>query len=1071
MDRPREITLGSNNSAPVPPDGSSLSAPIPVILTQETIASNPSLPDIEAAVSNDSSSGVAPISLRGANMSTTSAPDSNQMRTPTSPSSRHGKPLVHVDSRGRRELTSPDKISSRLLQGTSASRRRLAKETTSATSRGSGHSRRSITPVPTRLLRSTEATLVHQALSPGRAKRCSEAEQEATKLRVRERVEEQKRKQAERDKEMRKRIQIRQEQQRERKQRMQEVLSRARGKRERLEQMERERVEKLKQKLAEKERKALQRKTAEKENHSERGPAPRTKPIHHRNFKPTIPVAPSFATDRRLKQKPPSARVPPPPPARNNDLFKQGLRASTPETRRISSGSGPTIPKGPRLTTSSRHGEKHVAVPIRDTNEPPAWERGLRSVSSPTPSERSNHSHSITIPKTPKFNESHKRLPPKSTAEKEKEMIDYYKAHPFKARPVRMNDLSPAPRPTKVDPPRPLTRPAPFHFLTDDRFGKSREDLDGKKEENVSFKARPMPNFSSVRNTPLTGKITSSNRAPTTTAPFHFHTDDRIGKSREDLGGKKEENVLFKARPMPNFASTRNSPLTGKVSPSKKHLTTPEPFNLRTDERASSSPPKTSPAKSNDSMFRARPMPKFDKHSPTIMQRNPSRKTPPQEPEGRFQFKARPMPDFGSKGPPATISFNATSQDSMQNVRDDASEQFQFHARPMPSFEETSIPVVARDPSKTRSPQRVRREEQQNDVVEIKPFRARQLPDFSKPSIPVKPRSPSSIVSSPRSRISPDRQLATSPPEQVQHFQARPLPKASGPSIPVRQKDPTKTRRSPPDSLKRDRPQSPPPQFHAKPAPKFLRPSIPVKQKDPSKLRSPDAVKKVGDTGMVVRAGRPLQNSGPSVTSSGSRTNGSVSLTPSEQAKAAVHRVAERRARKAQVRERMMGRKSASHSDARNSSLSYGGETSSSYTTGESTMDNTAALRSPVRPHETVRTTGSSASTGTETIMQNWGMANPTSSTSEGPSGATSATTGESLRLATNLWPSTPGRNQQILYQEQGIIVEDESMKRYHDTVRMAHEIERQADDELSFHGSVTSKEQGHKIAQMESIL
>ena len=689
-----------------------------------------------------------------------SAKYANNRRGPPPGPDRQRTVRVPTDARGRRQLTSPDKLSSRLLQPTSTSRAHVSKESSSRNRtnhrRSTGASSKS-SPIPSRLLQRTETSQMHTMDSPTFSKKVQE-EREATKVRVRARIEAQKKKQAERDKGIQERIRKRQEDALSKKKELKTTLARARAKRERMETLERERVEKLKQSIAAKEAKA-KAKMAEKENSRPAIPktmAPRAKLIRPRKVTPTIPIAPSFATDSRFKGRDKPATEEPLPLANSSDIFGKGLRNDTrpaPDkaSRRVSSGESRTltIPKGPKFTTSKLHADKTPttkAAADKDDNSL-VWQGGLRSVSSPT-SVRSSGPSKSTIPKTPNFHEIRKRNIAKSTAEKEADEMEYYRKHPFKAKVNKMNDMGSAPRPTKPPVHRLLTLPEPFHFQTDSRIGKS---------------------------TPK---------------------NDREG-----------EFQLFKARPMPDFSSNRNTPLTGRTPPSRRTLTTPEPFKLHILKPTFSGSgglvihrpgSKSTPLEPEETyQFKARPIPKFLNHGPpqtiTITDSTMGEKQP-------RQFQARPMPNFG----PIVYKSPAINQ-RLPPVRKEPEElpSPKFRAKPVPKSlsSRPSIPVKHHNPVQLRSPESVRHPEQ--PTPRAIQFHARPVPKtLSTPSIPVRDRDPSKLRGSPISETSsPSPKIislspgATAAAAAAAKFQARPVPRTvTSPSILVRGRDPSKLR-------------------------------------------------------------------------------------------------------------------------------------------------------------------------------------------------------------------------------------------------------------------------------------
>ena len=209
--------------------------------------------------------------------------------------------------------------------------------------------------------------------------------------------------------------------------------------------------------------------------------------------RPTIPKSPNFATTALRGSKPRVERV------RENSMrldpnpISRALGSPTHSDRDKGSGSGTvrstssstrklTIPKAPKLSTSAKYGDKPppslrakkevkpvaqpkpprkrefkatqpvpfkfhssktgASAPATSKETEPSLakrvqlysQRGLRDETPATTSVK--RSSKPTIPKSPEFHAISKRSMPKSTAEKEEEIMEYYKAHPFKAAPV-----------------------------------------------------------------------------------------------------------------------------------------------------------------------------------------------------------------------------------------------------------------------------------------------------------------------------------------------------------------------------------------------------------------------------------------------------------------------------------------------------------------------------------------------------------------------------------------------------------------------------------------------------------
>lgn len=350
--------------------------------------------------------------------------------------------------------------------------------------------------------------------------------------------------------------------------------------------------------------------------------------------RPTIPKSPNFAT-KAVLGKPRAKSVPddgsmkldPNPISRASGSPTHSDRNKGSATRTSTGSSSSrrlTVPKAPRLSTTAKYGDKpppslreakplktvskprppprkrenkvtqpvpfkfhsskattSVPVAAKET-EPSLAERmelytrkGLRDESSTSTVKRT---YKPTIPKSPQFSAISHRALPKSSAEMEEEIMEYYKEHPFKAAPVGSGVSEAAHTgPTKPAPKRRLTQPVPFHFRADERAAHAKppvgspdpeaKDLEECKKQ---FHARPLPR--TLSKPPLRKEVAP--RALTTPKPFNFSTDRRIhtephGPTADDIEMSKQ----FHARPMPK--TTYVGP--GARSAASKSVATPTP--------------------------------------------------------------------------------------------------------------------------------------------------------------------------------------------------------------------------------------------------------------------------------------------------------------------------------------------------------------------------------------------------------------------------------------------------------------------------------------------------------------
>ena len=128
-----------------------------------------------------------------------------------------------------------------------------------------------------------------------------------------------------------------------------------------------------------------------------------------------------------------------------------------------------------------------------------------------------------TIPMSPKFTPIPSREKPKSTMEREAELMEYYESHPFKAAPILTElpnsgrGLVGLPKVSK----KKLTVPKPFRLATEARGLQgmihrmpSKDESDGAEPKNQTFKARSMPQFNAPQPTSsVSARLTAPGRA------------------------------------------------------------------------------------------------------------------------------------------------------------------------------------------------------------------------------------------------------------------------------------------------------------------------------------------------------------------------------------------------------------------------------------------------------------------------------------------------------------------------------------------------------------------------------
>ena len=595
----------------------------------------------------------------------------------------------------------------------------------------------------------------------------------------------------------------------------------------------------------------------------------------------TIPVAPKFATDRRMTLSGSNKKTNTRPKERlslasSAGMFGQGLRSSTPTMTKETPGPRRlTIPLAPKFATSQRFGDKvssstPFASPSKknkraDSSDNVSWSSMLRDVSGiGSPSHKSTSSVKtgpLTIPMTPQFQPIRKRPLPKSTAEKEMEEIEYYKEHPFKARMVNMHKTTaPRSRLKKPTPKRKLTTPEPFQFHKSIASSKRDHQEQAKTEKSMAattFKATPMPSFSSKVS--ISGSKKKSPRTLTKPESFQFHSSTSTSKRSNNAKSHKDEPIdeKFKALPMPDFKSSRMSLGSKKTSPTSRTLTTPEPFQFHSTSSKRSNYAKSGEEPTSET-FKAMPMPDFKSGSKNLSSpparpvttpepfkfhgHSSSKRRDEKSPEngetaGGATFKARPMPSFASNHKKSDDRTKRKSSRSSNRIPTGASGLL-FH-RSLNASSRLNRPKVAQDQSK--------------------PFRARPMPDFIPDVIVTRTPIKDQGEGKQDQEMGDELDSILSDDHPSSGFSARPMPDFNKVEIPVKEKNFIKSRTSP--HKEGENPVTSP-VFKASPAPKHMlgEPSIPVRVRDPNKLRSPESFVKPTTKSAAFRA-RPVPDS------------------------------------------------------------------------------------------------------------------------------------------------------------------------------------------------------------------
>lgn len=247
----------------------------------------------------------------------------------------------------------------------------------------------------------------------------------------------------------------------------------------------------------------------------------------------TIPQAPKFETTKRygetkaIKRDMAAERT----LAQSSDILMRGLRSDDLSVDDNPKRTGLTIPHAPHFVTSDMYGERTLSAQGRSAdislaNSFETLQRGLRTEDKSLMEKREPK---LTIPKTPKFHKVSRREAPKSTSDREKEMMDYYKAHPFKARPYPLSNIVPR-RPAKSS----MATPVPFQVEGEERRATAANTTNGS-----------VPSFCR----PTKSQIL---RATETTAPSPRRGGGALSRS-SSFGSRTDDSAsrTFRARPAP----------------------------------------------------------------------------------------------------------------------------------------------------------------------------------------------------------------------------------------------------------------------------------------------------------------------------------------------------------------------------------------------------------------------------------------------------------------------------------------------------------------------------------------
>ena len=233
-----------------------------------------------------------------------------------------------------------------------------------------------------------------------------------------------------------------------------------------------------------------------------------------------------------------------------------------------------TVPRAPKLQTQALHGDRCYSAVGKRVQEKTREE--TQSMAS-----KSKKKRQLTVPVAPNLlSVSRRRVKPQV----DKENISDNRTHIFKAAPIGPGVLSKTSN-SKASggvlgipkvPKKTLTTPTPFRLRSNERSALkvANTKKDDDEGSKSSFRARPLPNM-----TKKPTSINISKKRLTNPKPFNLRSEERKGSHQATL-------------------SLSNSPLASPNSRKRRTLTEPKPFNLRMDKRIPfpPSPPKRSAA-------------------------------------------------------------------------------------------------------------------------------------------------------------------------------------------------------------------------------------------------------------------------------------------------------------------------------------------------------------------------------------------------------------------------------------------------------------------------------------------
>ena len=331
----------------------------------------------------------------------------------------------------------------------------------------------------------------------------------------------------------------------------------------------------------------------------------------------TVPQAPKFALDAKYGDKAAERRL---LRERDDRSIRSTSSRSIATTSTLSTRRSVTVPQAPKFTLDLKYGDK--TSPVRKANPSSLAESSndfIHSLRSDTTEQNSSwQNRGVTVPVAPKFHSSIRRALPKSREELELEEMESFK---FKARPMPTpsDDTSTRSQTSSKSPQRKLTVPVAPKFHTSTQRGlpksseerdleilqqytkkadrrrkttvpqaprfhvssarplpKSREEEEIEEMESYKFKARPMPTLSDETSTRSQSSSKSSQRKLTVPIAPKFHTSpngrNRRKTTKSTLELEQEQMTKpFKARPMPTFSHENRRPASNLPRSSQAH--------------------------------------------------------------------------------------------------------------------------------------------------------------------------------------------------------------------------------------------------------------------------------------------------------------------------------------------------------------------------------------------------------------------------------------------------------------------------------------------------------------------